>query len=94
MLTAEGEHADNVHNALYRELAKGVFRPETRARFAAAIADLVRRGAQAVILGCTEFGMLVRAEDSAVALIDTTLVHAEAAVELALSEQPVFKGQL
>ena len=94
VLTAEGEHADNVHNSLYRELAKGVFLPETRAKFAAAIADLVTRGAEAVILGCTEFGMLVRAEDSAVPLIDTTLVHAEAAVELALSEQLAVKGQL
>jgi aspartate racemase len=41
VLTIEGEHADNVQNALYRELAKGVFLPETRAKFAAAIADLV-----------------------------------------------------
>jgi aspartate racemase len=41
VLTVEGEHADNVQNALYRELAKGVFLPETRAKFAAAIADLV-----------------------------------------------------
>jgi aspartate racemase len=38
--------------------------------------------------------MLVRAEDSAVPLIDTTLIHAEAAVDLALSEQPAVKGQL
>jgi aspartate racemase len=55
---------------------------------------LVTRGAEAVILGCTEFGTLVRAEDSAVPLIDTTLIHAEAAVDLAQSEQPAVEGQL
>jgi aspartate racemase len=87
VLTAEGEHADNVHDALYRELAKGVFLPETRTKFTAAIRNLVARGAEAVILGCTEFGMLVQPEDSAVPLIDTTHVHAEAAVDLALADQ-------
>jgi hypothetical protein len=55
-------------------------------KFKAAIADLVRRGAQAVILGCTEFGMLLEAGESSVPLIDTTLAHAQAAVEMALQE--------
>jgi aspartate racemase len=82
---AEGEHQENVHGALYRELAKGIFLPSTREKFKAAIADLVRHGAQAVILGCTEFGIL-EAGDSPVPLIDTTLAHAQAAVEMALQE--------
>jgi hypothetical protein len=47
-----------------------IFLPATREKFKAAIADLVRRGPQAVILGCTEFGMLLEAEDSPVPLID------------------------
>ena len=55
-------------------------------KFKAAIADLVRRGAQAVILGCTEFGMLLEAGDNSVPLIDTTLAHAQAAVEMGLHE--------
>jgi aspartate racemase len=84
VLVAEGEHQDNVHNALYAELAKGIFLPATREKFKAAIADLVERGAQAVILGCTEFGMLIEAKDSPVPLIDTTVAHAEAAVDMAL----------
>jgi aspartate racemase len=86
VLIAEGEHQDNVHNALYAELAKGIFRPETRAKFRAAIEDLVTRGAEVVILGCTEFGLLVQPEDSPVPLIDTTIVHAEAAVDIALAD--------
>jgi aspartate racemase len=86
VLIAEGEHQDNVHNALYDELAKGIFRPETRAKFRAAIDDLVTRGAEVVILGCTEFGMLVEPEDSAVPLVDTTIAHAQAAVDMALAD--------
>jgi aspartate racemase len=94
VLVAEGEHEANVHNGLYGELAKNIFLPETRLRFRAAIADLVTRGAQAVILGCTEFGMLVNQEDSVVPLIDTSIAHAEAALDLAMAEEKVeSKGQ-
>src|SRR5262245_26087639 len=83
VLVAEGHHQDNVHEALYAELAKGVFLPATREKFRAAIADLASRGAQAVILGCTEFGLLVQPEDSPVPLVDTTVAHAAAAVDWA-----------
>lgn len=87
VLVAQGEHEINVHNSLYQELAKNVFRPDTRAKFRAAIADLVTRGAEVVILGCTEFGMLVSQEDSEVPVIDTSIAHAHAAVDLALAAE-------
>ncbi|KAF5005365.1 hypothetical protein FDECE_8177 [Fusarium decemcellulare] len=87
VLIAEGEHQENVHNALYQELAKNIFLPETRQKFKAAMADLVVRGAEAIVLGCTEFGMLVQQEDSTVPILDTSIVHAEAAVDLALAEE-------
>lgn len=86
VLIAEGIHQDNVHTALYQELVKGVFKDSTRDKFKDAIADLVVRGAQVIILGCTEFGMLVRAEDSPVPIIDTTMAHVEAAVKTALED--------
>jgi aspartate racemase len=86
VLVAEGEHQDNVHNALYEELAKGIFRPSTHDKFNAAMGDLADRGAEVIILGCTEFGMLVEPEDSTVPIIDTTLTHAEAAVDMALAD--------
>jgi aspartate racemase len=86
VLVAEGELQDDVHNALYDELAKGVFLPGTRDMFRAAIADLADRGAEAVILGCTEFGLLVQPEDSPVPLVDTTVAHAVAAVDRALTD--------
>ena len=48
---------------------------------------LVMRGAEVIILACTEFGMLVRAEDSPVPIIDTATAHAEAAVDIALTNE-------
>lgn len=85
MLIPDGAHFDNIHNALYQELFKDVLLPETRDKFRAAIRDLTDRGAEAVILCCTEFGLLVKPEDCAVPLIDTTHAHAMASVERALA---------
>jgi aspartate racemase len=87
VLIAEGQHQENVHTALYTELAKNIFLPETRKKFAAAMEDLAARGAQTIILGCTEFGMLVSQDDSPVPIIDTSIAHAEAAVDLCLMEE-------
>jgi aspartate racemase len=88
VLVAEGEHQNNVHNAPYGELARGAVLPATRAKFQAAIADLVTRGAEVIVLACTEFGLLVQAEDSPVPVINTTIAHAQAAAEMALADEP------
>lgn len=79
-----GDRAD-VHRIIYDELVAGVVTEASRQRYREVIAGLVKRGAQAVILGCTEIMLLVRPEDSAVPLFDTTALHAEAALEIALS---------
>lgn len=73
-----------VHRVIYDELVRGVVEPSSRAAYREIIGRLVAGGAQAVILGCTEIMLLVRPEDSPVPLFDTTTIHAEAAVELAL----------
>ncbi len=73
-----------VHEIIYAELVKGHVRSESRAAYRGIIARLVERGAQAVILGCTEIMLLVSDEDSVVPLYDTTTIHALAAVEYAL----------
>lgn len=86
VIIPEGANFENLHNALYQELTKRIFRPETREKFRAAMDDLAERGAQAIILGCTEFGMLVSQEDCRVPLVDTTIAHAKAAARLAMSE--------
>ena len=74
-----------VHRVIYDELVQGMVDPASRAAYREIIARLVARGAEAVILGCTEIMLLVGPEDSAVPLFDTTTIHAEAAVEMAMA---------
>ncbi|MFF8608735.1 aspartate/glutamate racemase family protein [Streptomyces sp. NPDC015346] len=74
----------DVHRVIYEELCLGVVREESRATYRQVIDRLVDAGAQGVILGCTEIELLVRPEDSPVAVFPTTRIHAEAAVEAAL----------
>lgn len=75
---------DFVNNAIYNELGKGKFLPETKRMFLQLIEELAGQGAQAVILGCTEIPMLIKQNDSVVPLLDTTFLHATAAVDFAL----------
>jgi len=74
-----------VHDIIYQELVAGKIVAESRAAYRKVIAGLIARGAQAIILGCTEIMLLVSAEDSAVPLFDTTTIHAIAAVDRALA---------
>lgn len=73
-----------VDSVIYTELCCGVISEESRARFRAIIAGLVERGAEGIVLGCTEIPLLVTAEDATVPLFDTGELHARAAVEFAL----------
>ena len=77
-----------VHRVIYDELCHGRVRPESREAYRRVIAGLVARGAQGIILGCTEIGLLVRPEDAAVPLFDTATIHATAAAEYALESEP------
>lgn len=74
-----------VHDVIYDELCLGAIRQQSRDGYRGVIARLVEKGAEAIILGCTEIGLLVKPEDAAVPLFDTTVIHAQAAVDLALS---------
>ncbi len=71
-------------DVIYHELVSGEIREASRRRFVEIIEGLAARGAQGVILGCTEIPLLVRAQDVDVPLFDTTLIHAEAALNYAL----------
>lgn len=77
----------SVHQVIYQELCQGKILPESKAEFLRIIAALAQAGAEAVILGCTEIGMLVSHEDTEVPLFDTTAIHAHQAVEYALQDQ-------
>lgn len=85
VLVPEADDRRTVHEIIYKELVAGVVREESRDAYRAVIARLIERGAQAIILGCTEIMILVRPEDSAAPLFDTTEIHAVAAVERALT---------
>lgn len=77
---------ESIHNAIYGELTRGIVSESGRAQLRTAITHLAEQGAGGVILGCTELMLLVDAEDSAVPLFDTTRLHVEAAVKMALAE--------
>jgi len=85
VLVPEADDRRVVHEVIYRELVAGEVRAESRAAYREVIARLVARGAQAIILGCTEIMLLVSEDDSAVPLFDTTNLHAVAAVDRALA---------
>lgn len=84
VLLPEGADFAEVDRVIYEELVRGQFLEPSRARYRGAIARLAEKGADGVILGCTELPLLVKPEDSPLPLFDTTELHALAAVERAL----------
>lgn len=84
VLTPPAEEREQVHQIIYQELCQGTICPESKTRYQQIIAGLHTRGAQGVILGCTEIGLLISQADSALPIFDTTLLHAEAAVRMCL----------
>lgn len=86
VIIPEADDRAMVHRIIYEELVAGRVLGESRAAYRDTIARLVDAGAEAVILGCTEIMLLVRPEDSAVPLFDTTALHVQAALEAMLAE--------
>ena len=72
-----------VHHIIYQELCLGEVKPASRDRYLHIVDKLVRQGAEGVILGCTEIGMLIEQSDTPVRLFDTTAIHANEAVKFA-----------
>jgi len=75
---------DVIHRVIYGELCLGKIDSDSRQQYIDVIDRLVEEGAEGVILGCTEIGLLVKQEDTRVPLVDTTEIHARAAVDFAL----------
>jgi aspartate racemase len=84
VLVPEQTGRDLVHRVIYEELVVGKIDPESKKAYQQVIQQLSERGAQGVILGCTEIGLLVKQADSPLPLFDTTAIHAQAAVDYAL----------
>lgn len=81
VLIPEQQQIQLVHSVIYDELCLGIITPESKKAYLDIVHDLASRGAEAVILGCTEIGLLIQPSDTTVALYDTTKIHADAALE-------------
>ena len=85
VIVPEQAGRDLVHEVIYEELCQGLILDESRSRVLEIIMGLKDRGAEAVILGCTELPLLVKPGDCPVPILDTTALHAAAAVDEALA---------
>jgi len=86
VIVPEHEEREIVHRIIFDELCQGRILSQSREKFLGIIDGLRQRGAEAVILGCTEIALLVEPEHTNVKLYDTTQIHVEAALDLALSD--------
>jgi aspartate racemase len=84
VIVPDAADRDLVHRVIYDELCLGSIRADSRGRYREIIGRLVERGAEGIIFGCTEIGLLVSAVDASVPVFDTTAIHAASAVEFAL----------
>ncbi len=84
VLVPEAASREIVHRVIYEELVLGQIEAASKQQYLTIIEQLIAQGAEGVILGCTEIGLLVQPSDARVPLFDTTRIHAEAAVEYAL----------
>ena len=84
VVVPNAEDRKMVHNIIYQELCLGQIIQNSKLEYLRIINQLSTQGAQAVILGCTEIGMLVDQTDTGVQLLDTTAIHAAKAVEYAI----------
>jgi len=86
VLVPPAEQREVLHRIIYDELCLGLIREDSRREFQRIAADLIASGAQCVILGCTEIGLLLKDGDVAAPLFDTTALHARAAAMTAMGE--------
>jgi len=84
VLIPEGDDIDLVNRVIFDELCLGVVKEDSRGEYLRVIASLQQRGAQGILLGCTELGLIVSEQDVTLPLFDTTEIHASKALSLAL----------
>lgn len=84
VLIPEHEDIELVNHVIYDELCLGIINKQSKEEFIRIIHELKEKGAQGVILGCTEIGLLIQQQDSDIPVFDTTFIHAQAAALLSL----------
>jgi aspartate racemase len=92
VLVPEEQEQERINEVIFGELCRGRVRPESREEFVEIIGGLAARGAQGVVLGCTEIPLLVRDEDSPLPLFNTTVIHAARAFDYAVERPRGQKG--
>ncbi|AYV16356.1 aspartate/glutamate racemase family protein [Bacillus velezensis] len=85
VIVPDDDERELINNIIYQELCLGEIKQSSKNIYKKIINNLVDRGAEGIILGCTEIGLLVKADDSKVPLFDTNLIHAQKAVNKSLS---------
>ena len=85
VITPSEEDREVVHQVIYKELVLGTVREDSRQKFITIMNKMSEQGAEGIIEGCTEIVMLVQQEHTTIPLFDTTAIHAQKAVEMALS---------
>lgn len=86
VIIPEGDEIELVNRVIFDELCLGIVKEDSRAAYLSVIDNLKSRGAGAILLGCTELGLIVSQEDVTLPLFDTTVIHAKAAADFALTE--------
>ena len=94
VLVPDNKDRQIVHNTIYQELCLGNINSDAKNEYLRIIDELSNRGAEAVILGCTEIGMLINQADTNVELFDTSAIHAEKAVEFAILRNNQVAGTI
>jgi aspartate racemase len=79
------EDKDFIHTTIFEELGRGLVTEETKKRYLEIANELIKNGAEGIILGCTEIPLVIKPEDLSVPVFDTALIHSNAAVEFQLS---------
>lgn len=87
VLVPENEDMEMINGVIFNELCVGTILPESREKFLTVIDKLKAQGAEGVILGCTEIGLLIKQADTDLPVFDTTEIHAKAAVDFALASE-------
>ena len=85
VLIPDADQRKAIHTIIYDELCLGIIQDSSRQTYLQIIESLVERGAESIILGCTEIGLLVTQQDTPTELIDTTAVHAQSALDFMLA---------
>lgn len=83
----EESDRQEINRIIFEELCRGEIRTDSKRYFLSVIEKLLKNGAEGIVLGCTEIGLLIKMEDTAVPLFDTTAIHALAAIEKALGKE-------